>query len=85
MVMKKFVAIKGVDEGTWARFKAEAARRRMHACQYFKQLVDSSITFKPNFDEIMATAGSLSDKDAEEIRKVGREIRKNFKMREWKW
>ena len=69
--------IKGVDEEIWMRFKALAARNRLPMGKLLTDMVKEHEKKSEEFwDKILHAGKILSDKEAEEINKISRKIRK---------
>lgn len=76
-------SLKGVDKEVWRKFKAEAAREGKTMARFLAELVreHEAKKEKSNWDEILSFAGSISEKEAKELREASKKVRKGFKLR----
>lgn len=69
--------MKGVEDEAWAEFKSLAAKNNLKAGQFFEKLVHF---YKENttafWDTILSGRKIISDKEAAEMQKMVRELRK---------
>ncbi|MAG16235.1 hypothetical protein CMO88_04190 [Candidatus Woesearchaeota archaeon] len=78
-------AIKGVDEETWNRFKAQAARKGMEMSEYLGFIVEDSDRYDSRewledlLEFVRKNPSPLTDKDVARMNR----FRKGFKMRKF--
>ena len=69
--------MKGINENTWFEFKSLAAKSKMKTGKFFEKLVED---YKSKTDDrwnvILNSGKILSDKEAEDMEKFVRELRK---------
>lgn len=82
-MIKSTTALKGVDREAWKLFKAEAAKHGMTMGEFFSEMVKEHAMKeeKSNWDAILGFAGSISGKEAREMRRKARKIRTDFSLR----
>lgn len=78
------ISIKNIDEEDWKLIKSEAARRKLNigkflskaAIEYKKRAMQES-----NWNEILYGKKFLSQKEADTIKEIMKELRKEFEFR----
>ena len=74
--------IKGINEESWSEFKSIAARNRMNMGKLFEIMLNE---YKKRSEEawriILSGKKILSDKEAEEMKKIIEESRKEYGFR----
>lgn len=75
------VLIKNVNQENWKKFKIEAINRDRNLGELFNELVDDIKSAEGNWEKIKKSKGSLTDKEAEEMKKHMKEFRKGFEFR----
>lgn len=77
------IVIKNVPEDKWRIFKSEAARRGMNLGEYFGELIDEHLKKeeRTDIDKILCGKPTLTEKEANIMRKASSKIRKNFHIR----
>jgi hypothetical protein len=74
--------IKGIDEETWTRFKVLAAKKRLTMGKLLSDMVVSySKHSDDTWDKILYSGKIISDKEAEDIHKITKKIRKESWVR----
>ncbi len=69
--------IRGIDRDKWLRFKELAARKRVSMGDLFENMVEEYEKKTEEFwDEILSGERRISDKDAEDMHKSVKELRK---------
>jgi hypothetical protein len=70
--------IKGVSEEKWIKLKVLSAKNKISMGKLVEEMIDSYERRKDNvWDEILYGDKILSDKEAREIKKVTRKLRRN--------
>ncbi len=75
------VLIKNVREESWKKFRIEAIKRNKKVGDLFTELTNNIEASKGNWNRIKNSKASISDKDAENLKKDIQEFRKNFDFR----
>ena len=74
--------IKGIDEETWMKFKILAAKKKITMGRLLGNMVETyERDAEDVWDEILNGKRILSDKEAEEMHKITRKIRKESWVR----
>jgi len=84
--MTSVKTIKGINEDAWSSFKSIAAKNNMKMGKLFEEMLDRYKQDSKRFwDEILNGEKILSDKEAEDIEKSIKKLRKEKGFRELKW
>lgn len=83
MVVIMDVCIKNINDEDWRTFKAESAKHGMKIGEFFSELVEEHTErcSELSWNELLYGKKTLTEEDAKNIRKVMKEIRKEFKFR----
>ncbi|MEK6960850.1 MAG: hypothetical protein AABX47_06760 [Nanoarchaeota archaeon] len=74
--------IKGVDDETWSSFKTIAAKNRVNMGALFKEMVSGYKSgSKDVWSELLSGKKLISNKEADEMDKVARRLRKEHGFR----
>ena len=80
--MSSVKTIKEVDEGVWGRFKGLAARSNLKMGVFFKVLIDGyESNARDSWDRILNSPKLLSDKEAKEMHREIKALRKEYGFR----
>ena len=80
--MSEVKTIKNVDEETWAEFKGLAARHKVKLGTFLKTIVKEHEKSSAFFwDKVLLGEKILSDKEAEELERFFRQVRKEHGFR----
>ncbi|MBU0758298.1 MAG: hypothetical protein KKF44_09590 [Nanoarchaeota archaeon] len=85
--MSEVKTIKGVDNTSWAEFKSMAAENNKNMGDFFSDLVKfyKERKAKKFWDDILNGEKLLSDKDADKIKILVKEMRSDYGYRDIKW
>ena len=81
-------AIKNVSDKTWREFKAMASVRGLSMGEMFEEMVEREKNIDVNCKKSLRTIFSLAEnpmineKEAERLRKISKEFRMDFKIRD---
>lgn len=75
------ICIKNVDSELWNRFKTGAAKHGLAMNQYLAILIEEHENRENSWNNIISRAGKITEKEAEELRRRAKTLRKDFSFR----
>ncbi len=80
--MAEIKTIKDIDDESWAEFKSLAARNKMKLGSFFRMLLgEYEKTSKFFWKDILYCEKILTDKEAEDMENIIKEVRKEYGFR----